>query len=307
MMKSSTRSPEDRTAFLGGTDVSAIMGTNPYKTAMDVWLEKTGRRPPAEDNRFMEWGRRLEPVVAQAFSEKTGMALEKAGFIVGEPEYLCASPDYLTEDGIVEIKTAGSADGWGPHGSSIVPAHYRDQVLHYMGLSGRKKAWIAVLIGGNDFRWYRVEHDEDRIARIREKACRFWEENVLKDQPPEEEPEESRGSKIVWSSDLWVVLAAEEAVECNERYTKAKKRYDELCAILKGAIGDATEMWTPSARVRWSEGKLARKTDWEAVAREAGASQELIDRHTTEVRARRVFTVRRREPGAMQGDENVWS
>lgn len=304
-------SPEDRTTFLGGTDVSAIMGTNPYKTAMDVWMEKTGRRPPVRDNRFMEWGRRLEPVVAQAFAEKTGMALEKAGFIVGEPEYLCASPDYLTEDGIVEIKTAGSADGWGPHGSGIVPAHYRDQVLHYMGLSGRKKAWIAVLIGGNDFRWYPIEHDGDRIARIREKACRFWEENVLKDQPPVEEPEDDssgvHGTKIVWSNDLWVVLAAEEAVECNERYTEAKKRYDELCALLKRAIGDATEMWTPTARIRWTEGKLVRKTDWEAVAREAGASRELIDGHTTEVRSRRVFTVRRCDSIAPEGDENVWS
>ena len=122
---------EQREAFLaermkgiGGSDVAAILGLSKWSTPYDVWQSKLGLADPTPDNDAMKWGRLLEPVVRQAYAERTGLAVAVPSDPLVMPGYdfARANLDGIREDGrIVEIKTARYADGWGDEGSDEVP------------------------------------------------------------------------------------------------------------------------------------------------------------------------------------------
>ena len=56
-------SAEERQRYIGGSDVAAIAGLSPYRTALDVYAEKKGLAAPFEGNEFTYWGKELEDVV----------------------------------------------------------------------------------------------------------------------------------------------------------------------------------------------------------------------------------------------------
>ena len=57
------------------------------------------------------------------------------------------------------------------------------QIQHYMAVTGCQGAYIAVLIGGNAFRWRFVERDEELIAMLISLEEDFWR-HVQKGTPP---------------------------------------------------------------------------------------------------------------------------
>lgn len=57
---------------IGGSDAGAICGLNPYRTAIQVYFDKTSDAVEDTDNEAMRQGRDLEDYVAQRFMEATG-------------------------------------------------------------------------------------------------------------------------------------------------------------------------------------------------------------------------------------------
>ena len=53
----------ERRKRLGATDVSAILGLNPYKTAYEVWLDKRNMLEPWNGNAATSLGLMLEPAI----------------------------------------------------------------------------------------------------------------------------------------------------------------------------------------------------------------------------------------------------
>jgi len=66
----------ERKKGIGGSDVGAILGVNPYRSRMDVWLDKTGRGGEVADNYAMARGRAMEPFLRQAFCNETGLKVQ---------------------------------------------------------------------------------------------------------------------------------------------------------------------------------------------------------------------------------------
>lgn len=63
---------------IGGSDVAAILGINPYRTPLDIYREKTTEI--TEDQAPSEaayWGTQLESIVAQEFSKRTGFMIQR--------------------------------------------------------------------------------------------------------------------------------------------------------------------------------------------------------------------------------------
>ena len=83
---------------------------------------------------------------------------------------ICEVPDYGTC--IFEAKTASAykAGEW----EDTIPDEYMCQIQHYMAVTGYAGAYIAVLIGGNTFRWKFVERDEELISMLIELETDFW-------------------------------------------------------------------------------------------------------------------------------------
>ena len=57
-----------RSLALGASESSTVMGLNPYASEFTLFQRRTGRIPGIEDNERMEWGRRLESLVAEKFA-----------------------------------------------------------------------------------------------------------------------------------------------------------------------------------------------------------------------------------------------
>lgn len=195
------RPPEDRMDYLGGSDLGAVLGVDEYRTGVTVFREKTGELMRHVDNAHMAWGRRLEGVILERYAELT------PGSKVGRPprDMLLRHPDYpwlgyhpdgfTDDDWVLEAKapTDRSRHKWGaPEVREYTraedvpaPASYVVQAHGGMLLNQCDRADLIVLIGGFDFRIYRMRRDEVLIRKIIQETQKFWEEHVLPRKPPE--------------------------------------------------------------------------------------------------------------------------
>ncbi len=180
----------DRHNYIGGSDIAVIMGESRYKTPFQLWCEKTQKLPIADlsNNEAVEMGSKLEQFVANEFSVRTGKTVRRAPKVYIHPvysSYMAAHIDRLVTgtDEILECKTANffKKDEWE---NAEIPQEYILQVMWYLGITGRKRGYIAVLIGGQCFKFKSIEFDEELFNLMVEKAKEFWE-MVQNDTPPE--------------------------------------------------------------------------------------------------------------------------
>lgn len=178
-----------RKGGIGGSDASVVCGINRYKSPIELWMEKTSRQPPQETGESAYWGTQLESIVREEFTKRTGLEVKLVKCILQSEEFpfmqanldgVCHDPDY--GDCIFEAKTA-SAFKMGEWENSI-PDEYMLQIQHYMAVTGFKAAYIAVLIGGNTFKWQRIERDEEIISALIQLEKDFWD-CVETDTPPQ--------------------------------------------------------------------------------------------------------------------------
>ncbi|TLS39400.1 hypothetical protein FCL54_01300 [Pseudalkalibacillus caeni] len=178
---------QERARGIGGSDASAIAGLNPYKTPLQVYLEKTGEWSEEVDNESIYWGNVLEDVIADEFSRQTGLRVRRRNAILQHSEhpFMIANVDRLIVGKKVglECKTTSAylKEDWK---EDQIPDTYFLQVQHYMAVTGFKKWWIAVLIGGNTFVYKAVKRDEDIINYLITIEKNFWAQHVEKRNPP---------------------------------------------------------------------------------------------------------------------------
>ncbi len=181
----------DRTKFLGGSDTAAILGISPWKTPLEVFLDKIQPRvevDPAKQKIFQR-GKRMEPYVIDMLAEETGLEIigRNNRYIDTELPFLAAEIDAEAASGEnIEIKTVSpfKAQEWGEEQTDEVPVHYTAQAMHGLMVTGKAVCIFGVLIGADDFRVYRVERDDETIAAIREKEIEFWERIKTRTPPP---------------------------------------------------------------------------------------------------------------------------
>ncbi|WP_300259405.1 lambda-exonuclease family protein [Clostridium sp.] len=176
----------ERQKGIGGSDIGAILGLNKYKTAFEVYLEKTEPiLEVGEQSESAYWGDQFEEVVAKEFEKRTGKKVrrDRRHFQNKDYPFMVANIDrrVVGEDAILECKTANQylAKEWE---SEEVPASYLVQVQHYLAVTGASKGYIAVLIGGQKFIWKEVERDNELIEYIIEAEKEFW--NMVQEKTP---------------------------------------------------------------------------------------------------------------------------
>ena len=170
---------QKRQEGIGGSDISVIMGLNPWKSPYTLWAEKTGIIPPEDlsKNQRVYWGQKNEAAIADWFAETTGKTLRKRGLLQScKYPWMLATVDrqILNENAGLEIKTAG-IEQYKEWANDAVPAMYVAQCQWYMAITECTHWYIAVLIGGNDARWTVIHRDEDYIKKMIEEAKIFWD------------------------------------------------------------------------------------------------------------------------------------
>lgn len=193
----SDKERKERRKGIGGSDVAIILGLSSYKTPYQLFLEKTGIITPSDvDSPVQEWGKRLEPVVRNKFAENHNIEVHapktdkkhsppckliKYGlttFVHPIVNFLRGNVDgYIPEwNCVLETKCSIQfmAKEWGESGSDVIPMAYLVQVAHYCSCLNAKGAYIAVLIGGNDYREFYYQRDMELENQIIAAASDFW-------------------------------------------------------------------------------------------------------------------------------------
>jgi len=170
---------EWRRKGIGGSDASVVCGINRYKSPVELWMDKTGQLPHQEAGEAAYWGTQLEALVKTEFTKRTGTEVMPAHILLQSEEHpfmlanldgLCEHPNHGTC--IFEAKTASAykTSDW----EDKIPDEYMLQLQHYLAVTGYQGAYIAVLIGGNTFRWKFVERDDELIAMLIQFERDFW-------------------------------------------------------------------------------------------------------------------------------------
>lgn len=163
---------------LGGSDMAAVLGLSPWRSPIDVWLDKTSDTVEEKESEPMYWGNVLEEVVAQEFAKRSGYKVRNNNFTLQSEEYpyLLANIDreIVGIDAGLECKTANAfkANEW--DGDNVPDAYYI-QCQHYMAVTGKSSWWIAALIGGNTFVYKEIKRNEEVIKAIIDTGAAFWE------------------------------------------------------------------------------------------------------------------------------------
>jgi len=153
-----------RAQGIGGSLVGTIAGLNKWESAFTAWAKYTGKiESEIPDSPAMEWGRRLESVVLSKFADEHPelTIFDEVGTWQNlERPYQIANPDGIALDehgnlAVIEIKTARFPDDW----EQGVPLYYATQVQWYLSTLGLQLAYVAVLIGGSDYREFVIEAD----------------------------------------------------------------------------------------------------------------------------------------------------
>lgn len=187
----------ERKMGIGGSDASAIVGFNPYKTNIELWEEKTGRRQVEDisDKPYVKYGTEMEDVLRESFKIKHPEfeVTHEENTIIRHPKFpfLFASLDgklvnkETGEIGVLEIKTSEilrnmQKEKW----EGKVPDNYYIQVIHYMNVIGAAFARLfAELRYSDDIqinRTYEFEYEKvkDDIKWLEEKEIEFWTKYV---------------------------------------------------------------------------------------------------------------------------------
>jgi len=189
---------------LGGSDVAAILGLSKWATPLDIYIDKISEEVEEQElTNFQEWGNRLEPLIIEKFTDATGLkcSITNKTFKHPKHQFMLANVDALIpeENAILECKTVNSfgAQEWGIEGTDQIPDYYLTQCIHYAEVLDAAKVYIAVLIGGNDFRIYQYERNHELGNLIIEKEKTFWEQHIKKEVPPS--PSTHNDIKNLWN------------------------------------------------------------------------------------------------------------
>jgi len=261
-----------RQGGIGSSDAAAAIGVCPYKSQLALWMEKTGRME-AEDlsaNDAVYFGSLLEPLIASEYAKRSGNKVKRVNAVLQHPEhpFMLSNLDREivggSEPGILEVKTGGffMTKLW----EQEVPYFYQAQVQHQLAVTGRSWADVAVLLGGQEYRCYRVERDEETIQRIIELERQFWSWVENNEQPRADGSDSAAdalarlwpqdfGNVIDFSSDTDLNTAFSRLVDAREAKTQAEEIEEKLRQQIQERMATATKAIFSGGSVSWKATK----------------------------------------------------
>lgn len=247
---------EFRRTHITGSDMNRII----IGRALDVFLEKTGRRPEADgvDPFLLRAGQLVEPFLRTLAAERWDMLIEPVPESIEHPKYSWLGGHLdgrlLNHEpaAIAELKNVGAhaARRWGESETDEIPDYYLGQPHTYMLLTDAELCYVVAYFGGADVRRYPIERDRELDALIVEASRELWE-HIQRDEPPPVDYDDgataladlralyqrSTGETILLpdSCTAWHEVATE-AAALEARYRNAK---DAAHAHILAALGES--------------------------------------------------------------------
>jgi putative phage-type endonuclease len=276
---------------IGSSDAAAAVGLNPYKSQLELWLEKTGRDTslpkldPNDEESPAYWGNILEPIVAAHYSQRSGNRVRRVNAVLQHPDpkltWMLANIDRevigADDVQILECKTAGinGARLW----KEGVPEYVQLQVMHQLAVTGKQAADVAVLLGGQHLEIHRIERDESMIARLVDLERLFWD-YVISDTPPPADGTDSaetalrclypedNGQTLDFSQHPQLASTFLELKAVRQSIAQQETREAQLKQVLQQAMGTATRAEFTEGYISWKKSKDSTVLDVEQMLKD---------------------------------------
>lgn len=285
-----------RRTGVGGSDVAAICGLDPWRTITDVYDEKIGVAADKPPTPPMLRGTYLEPVAADLYAERTGRSLRRQP-LRRHPEYpwmignvdrqILAGTADVTETGILEVKCPGvrAFSQVKAHG---LPEHYILQLQHYLAVYGYSWGSYALFSAEN---WELIHFDLEADAEIRDRLIElehdFWHDHVIAEVRPEPAPvalpqlPEVKGEVITRDDPEWAD-AISMLAEARELTASAKDLETAAKARIQDLAGEHGVFEGAGARIYWREMAGRRTFDRKALAASRPVDRQALIQILTE-------------------------
>lgn len=305
----------DRTTYLGGADVAAVLGLSPWMSPFMLYQKKIGafveEVTPAKQKIF-DRGHRWEPIVVEMLVDELigrGHSVEivARGQRYQDPEYpfLAAEIDVeLMVDGELvngEAKTVNpfAAKQWGDEDSDEIPIYYAAQVMHGLMIRPRRRAVIAALTGFDEKpRVHWIDRDEETIAGIRAQEIAFWKRVQDRDAPDPADPVDvkwlyQRDGGTVYEADDHLVQLVQELKDEKAAAKNLEGRIEMLATRIKARMGSAATLIYRGAPIAtWKNNKDSVKTDWKTAYLDLSPAADHIKKFTTTTPGARPFNLK---------------
>ncbi|MFC7433149.1 YqaJ viral recombinase family protein [Hydrogenophaga bisanensis] len=317
---------------IGSSDAAAAVGLHPYKSPLQLWLEKTGRvtsgtkqadsshaKPSLSEmpeDGPLYWGTLLEPLVAAHYTKRTGHRVRRVNAVLQHPDkpWMLANIDRevigASDAQILECKTAGIQGSrmW----SDGVPEYVQLQVLHQLAVTGKQAADVAVLLGGQEVQIHRIHRNEDMICHLMELEEAFWR-YVQKDCPPPADGSGSsakallsmfptdQGTTLDLSDDLVMSALFSDYLDVRQQLERFVAQEAQLRQSLQQRMGDSTRLLFGQGSVTWKKVKDTQVIDGESLARD---HPNLVESYRKPKAGGRRFSVQVREIGTTDANHD---
>ena len=257
---------EARRKGIGGSDAGVIAGRSKWKSAYQLYLEKTGQADTDEiETLAQKRGNWLEEYVAQEYMEVTGRKVRRVGtrWHKDLPWMLTHMDRQILGDprgpGALEIKCAHpfAAQEWKTVG---LPDTYYLQLQHTLAVTGYTWGAFAVWIYGEPLIPFEIPRDEETIAALMELEGAFWRCVETRTPPPLDGSQQTAKTlQRQYPKDNGQAVALDNLASEVKRLLELKqtsKYLDEeigrLENVIKSGMGEAAEATvTAIGRVTW--------------------------------------------------------
>jgi putative phage-type endonuclease len=274
---------------IGSSDAAAAVGLSPYKSQLELWLEKTGRDAelpkidPEDDSGPTYWGTLLEPIVAAQYTRRTGNRVRRVNAVLAHPDcpWMLANLDRevigAPDVQVLECKTAGlnGARLW----KAGVPEYVQLQVMHQLAVTGKQAADVAVLVCGQELQVHRIERDQRLIAQLMDLEQRFWRYVETDTAPPADGSDSAdvalralyprdSGALLDLRGDLEMAAVLSDLVAARETLAREVQREQELKQRIQQRMGDASKVLFEAGDITWKRSKDGVTVDVERLQQE---------------------------------------
>lgn len=276
---------EYRKLGIGGSDASVVCGINRYKSPVELWMDKTGQLPYQEVGEAAYWGTQLESLVRNEFTKRTGIEVRKVEQLLRSVEHpfmqanldgVCEHPEFGTCGFEAKTASAYKTGEW----DEGIPDEYQLQIQHYMAVTGYSGFYIAVLIGGNMFRWQFVKRDEELIAMLVELESAFWK-RVQDMTPP---PMDGSNASAKFLAERFPDSVPKSQIALPDEATDLLRQYDAACEQL-ALITEQKQQAENQLKQMLGENEVGTCCDciitWKNVSQERLDSKTLKAEHPT--------------------------
>lgn len=242
---------QERQFYIGASDAAAVVGLDPYRTAVDVFLAK-GDNAQASDfddnNLNIVLGNALEPVIGKLAGDEIGEKVFRKNTTLIHPEwdFIAANLDYTVGRALplvpIECKLTNNFLAL----KEPLPQHV-PQILQQMACTGADHGFLAYIIDGRgrQFRLYRIDRDEEAINGLITILCDFWFGHVLTGIAPEVTRvndldllygRAKKSEAIIVGAEVFE--AARQLINVKDQLKTLGQQETDLSLTVKAALGD---------------------------------------------------------------------